>query len=242
MLILALDTTTRGGSLALSQDGRILEEVAGEPDRTHATRLPRDILDLLARHSLALGDVDLFAVAIGPGSFTGLRIGIATIQGLAFAHDRRAAGISALDALAEAAGPPGPRAGADWLRAAWMDAQREQVYGCLYRRAGDVWVPLGEPVVGRPTEVLAAWAPTMDGASVEFVGDGAIAYATILDLALGTRGRLIAAVPILAPAVAVLAGRMAAAGLAVPPAGIRPLYIRRPDAELVRERRRSRAS
>ncbi len=241
MLILALDTTTRRGSLALWRDGQVLETVAGDPDRPHATRLPGDILDCLARRHLTLSDIDLFAVAAGPGSFTGLRIGIATIQGLAFAQARRAAGISALDALAEAAGPPGPGAGAEGLRAAWIDAQREEVYGCLYRRVGQAWEPLGDPIVSRPSEVLAAWAQNIEGATVEFVGDGAVAYAPILDLTLGTRGRLIVPVPLLAPAIATLAERAATAGLAVPPAGIRPLYIRRPDAELVRERRRSRA-
>jgi tRNA threonylcarbamoyladenosine biosynthesis protein TsaB len=241
MLILALDTTTRRGSLALSRDGHVLETFAGDPDRTHATRLPGDILDCLARHLVALSDIELFAVAAGPGSFTGLRIGIATIQGLAFADGRRAAGVSALDALAEAAAPPGLDTGAGVLRAAWMDAQRGEVYGCLYRRVGEAWEPLRDPIVSRPAEVLAAWAHIIDGAMVEFVGDGAIAYAPVLDLTLGARGRLIVPVPLLAPAIAILAGHVAAAGLTVPPAGIRPLYIRRPDAELVRERRGGRA-
>jgi tRNA threonylcarbamoyladenosine biosynthesis protein TsaB len=241
MLILVLDTTTRGGSLALWRDGRVLATVAGDPGRTHATRLPGDILDCLAGHQLTLGDIDLFAVAAGPGSFTGLRIGIATIQGLAFAHARPAAGISALDALAEASGPPGPGAGAANLRAAWIDAQREEVYACLYRRVGEAWEPVGEPTVGRPTAVLGAWAQHVGGAALEFVGDGSVAHAPVLDRALGERGLVIVPVPLLAPAIATLASRAATAGLAIPPAGIRPLYIRRPDVELGRERRGSRA-
>jgi tRNA threonylcarbamoyladenosine biosynthesis protein TsaB len=244
MLILALDTTTRRGSLALSRDGEVLETVAADPDRAHATRLPGDILDCLARHDLALGDIDLFAVASGPGSFTGLRIGIATIQGLSFAYARRAAGISALDALAEAAGPPasGPGAEAEPLRAAWMDAQRQQVFGCLYRRAGEAWKPVEAPMVGRPEEVLAAWAERIEGSTVEFVGDGALAYARVIDLALGARARMIDPAPLLAPAIAILADRAASAGVTVPAAGIRPLYLRRPDVELARERRGNRAS
>jgi tRNA threonylcarbamoyladenosine biosynthesis protein TsaB len=238
MLILALDTTTRGGSLALARDCRILEVFAGDSERTHATRLPGDILECLARNHLTLEDVDLYGVAAGPGSFTGLRVGIATIQGLAFANGRPVVGVSALDALAEAAGAPLPgerRTGI--LRAAWMDAQRGEVFGCLYREADDVWQAVGDPVVNRPLDVLAAWADAIRGASVEFVGDGAVAYANELERSLATRSRVISPVPPLAPAVATLAGRAAAAGLAVPPAGIRPLYVRRPDVELARERR-----
>jgi tRNA threonylcarbamoyladenosine biosynthesis protein TsaB len=243
MLILALDTTTRGGSLALEQDGRSLEVFAGDSGRTHATRLPGDILECLARPHLTLGDIDLYSVAAGPGSFTGLRVGIATIQGLAFAHGRPAVGVSALDALAEAAGAPLPAHGRlRMLRAAWMDAQRGEVYGRLYRRAADVWQAVGDPVVNRPLDVLAAWAKAIEDATIEFVGDGAIAYAHELELSLAGRSHVIKPVPLLAAAVATLAGRAADAGHAVPPAGIRPLYVRRPDVELARERRGTGAS
>jgi tRNA threonylcarbamoyladenosine biosynthesis protein TsaB len=238
MLILALDTTSRRGSLALDRDGRILEVFAGDAERTHATRLPGDILDCLARHHLTLGDIDLYGVAVGPGSFTGLRIGIATIQGLAFAHARQVVGVSALDAMAEAGGAPPANGGPPGvLRAAWMDAQRGEVFGCLYRRAADAWQPVGEPVVNRPLQVLAAWENATDDAAVEFVGDGAVAYAVELGQALGGRARVMSPVLALAPSIATIARRSAAAGLAVPAAGVRPLYVRRPDVELARERR-----
>src|SRR3954453_22694664 len=98
MRILALDTTTQAGSVALVEDGGVVLERAGDPTHPHAERLPRDILDLLAAAGCRTAEVDLFAVASGPGSFTGLRIGIATVQGLAFVHRRRIAAISALEA------------------------------------------------------------------------------------------------------------------------------------------------
>lgn len=237
MLILALDTTTRGGSLALVRDGRLLETSAGDPTRTHATRLPGAILECLVRHHLTLDDVDLYGVAVGPGSFTGLRIGIATIQGLAFAHGRAIVGVSALDALAEAAGPPPSEHGLDAWRAAWMDAQRDEVYGRLFRAAGTTWQPVCEPAVGRPSRVLEAWSDLVAGALVEFVGDGAVAYATDLQAALDGRVRVLSQVPLLSPAIAAIAGREHAAGRAVPPAAVQPLYVRRPDAELARDRR-----
>src|SRR5438046_705271 len=87
--VLALDTTTRAGSVALVEDGRVLDERAGDATRTHAERLPAELLARLDAGDLTLADVDLFAVASGPGSFTGLRIGIATMQGLAFVGGRR---------------------------------------------------------------------------------------------------------------------------------------------------------
>jgi tRNA threonylcarbamoyladenosine biosynthesis protein TsaB len=237
MLILALDTTTRAGSLALVRDGQPLEVAEGDPGQTHAARLPGAILDCLARHHLTLGDLDLYGVAVGPGSFTGLRIGIATIQGLAFAHGRLVVGVSALDALAEAAGPAPPAIGGGRaLRAAWMDARRGEVYGRLYQFSGSAWQPMGPPLVNRPSDVLAGWFPSPDDTLVELVGDGAVAYRAELTAALGSRARVADTVPPLAPAIASIAAREQAAGLAVRAAAIRPLYIRRPDVELTRER------
>ncbi|HMB82302.1 MAG TPA: tRNA (adenosine(37)-N6)-threonylcarbamoyltransferase complex dimerization subunit type 1 TsaB, partial [Vicinamibacterales bacterium] len=82
MRVLALDTTTRAGSVALVSDDRVVDERSGDGSRTHALRLPGEILTLADEHRWPLSTIDLYAVASGPGSFTGLRIGIATIQGL----------------------------------------------------------------------------------------------------------------------------------------------------------------
>jgi tRNA threonylcarbamoyladenosine biosynthesis protein TsaB len=236
MLILALDTTTRAGSLSLVHDGHVLETCVGDAARTHATRLPGDILDVLSRHRFTLRDVGLYGVAAGPGSFTGLRIGIATIQGLAFAHGRLVAGVSALDALVEADGQARPAAAGE-LRAAWMDAQRGEVYACLYRRDPAGWAAVAGPVVAAPAAVLTEWGPLIGEGALRLVGDGAAAYVELLRQALGSRAAVADPVPPLAPAIAALADRAHQAGRSGPPHAIRPLYIRRPDAELVRERR-----
>jgi len=284
MLVLALDTTTREGSLALARDGRVFDSWSGDGALTHARRLPGDILEGLSRHSLTLGDIDVFAVAAGPGSFTGLRIGIATIQGLAFAHGRPVVGVSALDALAysalrrpQAGGEmgPGPEA-SDKGRGpfspprigAWMDAQRQEVFACLYHcpaAAPDRQLPapvetaeggpaaaeegtaggLGElriaagPEVGFPAAILShpEWHPA---ANVLWIGDGALAYRELIERAAG-QGEvpLIEPLPPLAPAICAIAARRAELGLATAPHAIRPVYIRRPDAELARDRRRA---
>ena len=104
MLVLALDTTTaRAAASPSCRDGACWTRSPATRRGPHAERLPGDLLALLERHGLRPPDVDVFAVATGPGSFTGLRIGIAAIQGLAFATGRPVVGVSALEALAHAA-------------------------------------------------------------------------------------------------------------------------------------------
>ena len=133
MRVLALDTTTRAGSAALVENDRVVDARDGDGARTHALRLPGEIVDLARANQWALSSIDLFAVASGPGSFTGLRIGIATIQGLAFVHGRRVVAVPALEAIAHAASRDLP-AGA--LIAAWMDAHRDDVFSALYEVNG----------------------------------------------------------------------------------------------------------
>jgi len=159
MLVLALDTTTRAGSSALARDGVLLREQASDATRPQASRLPSELMALLDDEHLVLGDVDVFAVATGPGSFTGMRVGIATMQGLAFAAGKPLIGVSALDALArhvidDAARifPPSREAAADGrslggggtvrhLVATWVDAWRGEVYAALYARGREVEAP-----------------------------------------------------------------------------------------------------
>jgi tRNA threonylcarbamoyladenosine biosynthesis protein TsaB len=224
MLVLALDTTTRRGSAALARDGAVLDCEIGDPGMTHGQRLPGDLIRLLVRHHLGVGDIDLFAVAAGPGSFTGLRIGIATMQGLAMANGRPLVGLSALDAL-NAAVPEDKRRG---MRVGtWMDAQRGEVYAALY--AGDRLVD--GPCAEKPAETLARWAALQPAEPVVLVGDGALANAELI-LRLLPGGVILSEVPPLAPTIARLAAHME------PTEAIRPIYVRRPDAELARDRRR----
>ena len=263
MLILALDTTSRAGSVALARDARVLDQQRGDPSRTHGERLPGDIRDLLERHGLTVADVDLYAVAAGPGSFTGLRVGFATIQGLALAHARPVVPVSALVALAHGAliSSGGPVEDAE-LIAACMDAQRREVFSALYARsamekdrreqatgsathgkhaeveetaAGLDVIEL--PFVGRVEEMLGAWAGHFCGRTVCFVGDGALMCRQVLTERLKDAAQFIEPLPCLASSVALIAAARAAAGGAVVPHAIRPIYVRRPDAELARAAR-----
>src|SRR3990170_9125672 len=102
MHLVALDTTTREGSLAVIAGDHVVAERPVDQVRSYAEQLPGVLLNLLGSAGVELPAIDVFAVASGPGSFTGLRIGIATIQGLAVVTHRRVVAVSALEAHAHA--------------------------------------------------------------------------------------------------------------------------------------------
>jgi tRNA threonylcarbamoyladenosine biosynthesis protein TsaB len=236
MKVLSLDSTTRAGSVAIVDDDRVIDERGGDDTRTHAERLPGEILTIAAANQTSLASIDLFAVASGPGSFTGLRIGIATLQGFAFVHGRRMVGISALEALAHCASAS-LTAGAHV--AAWMDAYRRDVFAALYRVTDaspfdpDRLVELDPPSVDSPVATWTRWANEFDAPSV-VVGDGAMLYEAMV-----TPSRVMRA-PLLAGAIGRLALSYTRRGEAVHPSAIHPLYVRRPDAEIAREKGSSR--
>jgi tRNA threonylcarbamoyladenosine biosynthesis protein TsaB len=240
MRVLALDTSTRAGGIALVQDGRVVEERCGNPARAHAERLPREIVVLLDAHGISTADVDLFAVASGPGSFTGLRIGIATIQGLAFVHRRRIAAVSALEALAHV-GSGDVAAGS--LVAAWMDAQRRDVFSALYRVGPfppfDLrrLIEVAPPQVADPTATLRLWQDAIADEPLVFIGDGAETFAATIG-ANHPNARIMPH-PLLAGAIGRIGETHVVAGLALDPGAVRPVYVRRPDAEVERDRRQA---
>jgi tRNA threonylcarbamoyladenosine biosynthesis protein TsaB len=225
VLVLALDTTTRAGSVAVVEGDHVVSQIVGDHSRTHGERLPTDLMRALQEASVTLEAIDLLAVAAGPGSFTGLRVGISAMQGLAMATDRQIVAVSALDALAAA--------GADGRTtvAAWMDAQRGEVFAALYDAHGRT---ITEPTARRPDRTLDAWIHYASGA-LRFIGDGAIRYAQDIRDRLGATPEILAPPPL-----AGVIGRMAckAPERARPPHAIVPIYIRKPDAELAREKPR----
>ena len=230
MLILALDTTTRAGSVALARNGTVLHEQSGDPARTHAQRLPTEIMTACDAAGVRIADVELFAVAAGPGSFTGLRIGIAAVQGLAMAWNRQVVPISTLEALAIAAPVGATRV------AAWMDAHRGEVFAQLFERMADAFSApraLTEAMAAPAAEVIRAHGDLLHGAHV--IGDGAVRYAEVVHSS-GVPDIVISeTVPTLAGAIAHLAGVYA--DRAVLPHAVMPIYVRRPDVEMVREKR-----
>jgi tRNA threonylcarbamoyladenosine biosynthesis protein TsaB len=234
MRVLALDTTTRAGSAALIDGDRVVDERAGDGARTHALRMPAEILELAAANGWTLSGVDLYAVASGPGSFTGLRIGIATIQGLALVHGRRVVAVPVLDALAHAASRDLREGTAIGV---WMDAHRGDVFAALYQVNGGApfsrarLTEIEGATVGTPLATLGRWRARGDGMPAVIAGDGAMLYASdITEHAADTQS---VASPQLAGAVGLVAVDRAAE--AVAPADLRPFYVRRPDVEVTRD-------
>lgn len=231
MLILALDTTTRAGSVALLRDGAVLHEHSGDPALTHGQRLPGDLIEACRAAGVDIADVALFAVAAGPGSFTGLRIGIATVQGLAMARGGRIVPVSTLEAIAVAADDAPARV------AAWMDAQRGEVFAQVFEReAGRAAArAVTDAVAAAPALALERDAAWLDGAAFE--GDGAVRYGEQIAAVRGSGARIPSHVPLLAGAVGRIASH--APERAVLPHAVIPIYVRRSDAELARDRRRN---
>ena len=210
------------------RDGRVVLEQVNDAPNAHAEHLPGDLISLLDRAGTALSQIDAFAVATGPGSFTGLRIGIATMQGLAFAEVKPLIGVSGFDALARLAAPSPEGFGV----AAWVDAWRGEVFAALYEDGREVQ----EPVVGRPEVLLQS----LRGRPTLFIGDGALVHGETIRRMMGEAARIAdPPAPPLAGTIAMLAGAAAGTG-EHPPHAIRPLYVRRTDAELARDARTTR--
>ena len=252
--ILALDTTSREGSVAVVRDGVLIHQHRGDPRVTHGERLPGDMMRALNGAGIGAGDLDLLAVAVGPGSFTGLRVGVAAVQGLALARGLSVVPVPTLEALARGVASAFRRKEDDppvELIAPWMDGQRGEVFAALYEvlPPNEELPPKGgshggsheihSPIAAPPDVVLDAWQLCSSEAPVVFIGDGAVRYRDLLAARLGTRARILEPPPL-----AAIIARIAfdEPHRAVEPHAIVPLYVRRPDAELARERRETRGS
>jgi len=213
VLIAAVDTTTARGSVALWRGGDVVAELRLDTEASHSEHLLPGLESLLDALGVGPGEVDAFAVTTGPGSFTGLRVGLATVQGLALARGRPCLGVGALDVLAARI-----QGAADRLVAV-MDAFRGELYYRVYDGEARA---LAEPGLAAP-EVLAGSLPE----GLALVGDGVLAQGEALRQLLPA-----AAFParslFLAGTLARLAAPALQRGEGVPAAELRPLYIRPP--------------
>jgi tRNA threonylcarbamoyladenosine biosynthesis protein TsaB len=166
LLILSIETATRAGSVAVSRGTTLLSSRTGDASRSHSTDLLELIRDALAEAGANLREVELFAVALGPGSFTGLRIGVATVKGLASTLERKAVGVPTLDALALAAGR-------SERVVALLPAGRGELFAQSFRvEESFTVVPLDEPAHVAPAILLEKYRPQRN---VRWIGEGAIA-------------------------------------------------------------------
>ena len=154
MKILALETSAKAVSAAVSEDGKILASGYQDTGLTHSRTLMPIVEHILKNTGLSLSDMDAIAVAAGPGSFTGIRIGVAAAKGLAFAAEKPAVGVSTLAAMARNV------AFCDGLVVCAMDARRQQVYNALF-----------EAKDGRLTRLTPDRAISLEALAEELAGD-----------------------------------------------------------------------
>lgn len=223
MLILAIDTTTPGGSVALLEDGTLLGEANVESAATHSARLFRSIDFLIGALGKDIRDVDAFAVAVGPGSFTGIRIGVGAVKSLAFASGKPVAAVSTLLAMAsKLASESTP------LVCPLLDAKKGEIYAGLFEAKDGGLVEI-IPQGAYDPEAFFARLPT--DRAIAFAGSGVAAYrAGILSRVGGQacfpeRSRFIAA------EVGRIGAGLLRAGRGVDAASLEPLYFRRSQAE-----------
>jgi len=234
-LLLAVETATTALSVALLRGDALVAETTTCDGQVHSATLLPALETLLARAGVGLGEVRAFAVSIGPGSFTGLRIGLATVKGLAFRTGRPVAAVPTLAALAAAVGFDGGSHDASSGRApgpvaALLDARRGEVYAGVYPRVGpeEPTAALAREGVYTPDEL----AEVLPADCTLAVGEGAESFATALAERRGPAPQC--AVVASAARVGRLAASMLARGEAVAAESLVPRYLRRAEAEVRR--------
>src|SRR6476646_2465905 len=166
-LLLSFETATRAGSIALLKGLAVLASSGGDPEASHSNTLLADTDILLSNVNLTIRDIDIFAVAIGPGSFTGLRIGISTVKALAETLRRPCVGVPTLEAIAHSAGPSD-------ATVALLPAGRGELFVQRFSVSAEQGViALDEPAHMSPASIIERYK---DLSSICWAGDGAHLY------------------------------------------------------------------
>lgn len=223
MLVLAFDTTTPDGSVALLADEHLLGEVATSGASSHSLRLLPAIDFLLRQLSFGVEDVEAYAVAVGPGSFTGIRVGLSTAIGLALSAEKLIAAVSTLKALA-LKGLGGGRLPV----AALVDARKGEVFAGLFRaKAGELEAIVPEAAY-KPDNFLSLLPKK---GKIAFIGSGAIAYREKIIDYFGNRALFPARSLYIAGEVGLLGWRLLRKGRGLRPQELEPIYYRPSQAE-----------
>ncbi len=229
MKLLVIDTSTTASSIAVTEDGRLLAELLVNPETTHSAALMSGLDMVLRSAGTTAGALDAIGVTLGPGSFTGLRVGIAAAKGLALATGRPVVGFSSLAMLAM--NLPHARLPVCPL----LDARKSEVYGALYR-CGDLPEAMLEDTVVKPSTLLEK----IRGETL-FLGSGAMRYRDLIVEKLGNRAHFAPSVchQPRASAGALLAADLIAKGMVIPARDLTPVYLRLSEAELALKARES---
>ncbi|NLB42203.1 MAG: tRNA (adenosine(37)-N6)-threonylcarbamoyltransferase complex dimerization subunit type 1 TsaB [Clostridiales bacterium] len=231
MKVLAIDSSSVVAGVAILDGDQLLYEVYHHHKRNHSEILMPLVEEALHSSDLMPGDIDLFAVSGGPGSFTGLRIGVSTVKGLAQAVEKPVVAVPTLDAMAW------NFVSTNAIVCPIMDARRNQVYTSVYRWQRDDCIKL-MPYSALPLEELIEHLNSYNEA-VTYVGDGISAYRSLLEEKMGKRA--IFAPPYLAyqraSVIAHLGQKQALAGNVIHYRDLKPFYLRLSQAEQKRKQK-----
>ena len=224
MRVLALDTSSNVATVAVMEDGKLLGESILNHKKTHSQKIMVMIEELLNDLELTVQDIDLFAAANGPGSFTGLRIGVATIKALAHSVNKPVAGVSTLAGLAY------NLPYAEHIIVPIMDARRNQVYTASYIWDEDGFKELSSDEAMSIEECVKNCGELLD---IIFVGDGVEAHREYIVSKLGERAHFAPAAVLMqrASSIAALALEKAKKGETMNYAELTPFYLRKSQAE-----------
>lgn len=226
MLTLAIDTSTPSGSVAVLREDRVQAVLGIAAEETYSSRLFRHVKYLLAEMQLSLREFDLFAVAAGPGSFTGLRIGLTAAKGWAEVFSKQVVGVSVLEAIAAQATTPVA------LLVPLLDARRGQIFGAAYERGEGRMIRRGEEWVLTPEETLQKLSQLTGRESVALVSPTPEVVEPHLARSNFPNAALERTSPLLAAEIGRLGYLRASCGEAIDPIGLDANYVRRSDAEL----------
>ncbi len=228
MYILGIETSTKSGSVAVTSEKGVIAQYSLNLEVTHSERLMSTVDRVLLDTSLAMSQMGGFAVAIGPGSFTGLRIGVSTVKGLALATGKPVAAVPTLRALAwnlpNAAYPVCPM----------LDARKNEVYAALFKYDGMNLLQISPEAVLS----LTGLCQYITGKTV-ITGEAAHIYREELEKLFGDQAVFAPRSAVLpsAAAVAEIGLVMISSGMSADPDSLAPMYIRRPEAEVAWEKR-----
>ncbi len=221
MYLLAIDTATNSGGVALGRNREVVALVTSKKPLRYSDQIVPMLDFVLSLEDIGLGEVGCLAVANGPGSFTGTRIGLAAAKALGQARGIPAVGISTLEALAHRHRGWGRPLGV------MIDARRQQVYGAAYHPGGEGLECLVTPAVSRPE----AFLKRLGTEDFLFAGDGALCYRGAVQAAF-PGARVLEGDNRLLESLCELGYRRYAQGQAEPVARLRANYVRPPDVEL----------
>ncbi|MDO9288298.1 MAG: tRNA (adenosine(37)-N6)-threonylcarbamoyltransferase complex dimerization subunit type 1 TsaB [Thermodesulfovibrionales bacterium] len=228
MKILAIDTSTMLGGIAIMDDLTLIAETRLNVKATHSERLMTEIEHCLKQSSLKISDIDVFAVAIGPGSFTGLRIGLSAVKGLSYATGKPIVSVPTLDALA--LNFPCSR----YPVCTMLDARKKEVYAALFEWDNDNFKKLINEISINPEEFMRNVLLRGEYDKIIFAGEGAVIYKDKIIEVMGEKA--IFASPektVPSPAnVAYIGFKKALRGEFSEPVSLVPIYIRRSEAEV----------